>query len=351
MLADTLALPLDRARALLFKNALEVRVLRDVLLTKRRRIPALLVLQASFALALSVLAPTLLLIAGPLLLGVPHLLSDVRYLVLRPSLSNAVRRALLGGCGALIALRIAHQLGFVQALGIEPLLGAGFVLAATLAARRGAARGRVLLALGAVLGLGVAAWLWPRTAQLALAHGHNLVALGLWAFGFARRRGAARAISAALIGVAALLLLTPVSWWGFQHGLVQAFGLHSFAAATTLAPFATSAPLALGVVSSFAFLQSMHYAVWLHAVPQEETRGEASLSFRMTLRALRGDLGKLGAALGLGLAVLLPLSALASSATASKDFYLSLSAFHAYLELAAAVVFFVRAETPSTRAG
>src|SRR5690349_10174573 len=110
MLADTLALPLDRARALLFKSALEVRVLRDVLLTKRRRIPALLALHASVALALSVLAPTLLLIAGPLLLGVPHLLSDVRYLVLRPALSSGIKRVLLGGSLALIAVRLASVL-------------------------------------------------------------------------------------------------------------------------------------------------------------------------------------------------------------------------------------------------
>src|SRR6478735_2828061 len=107
MLADTLALPLDRARALFFKSALEVQVLRDVLLTKRRRIPALLALHASIALVLSVLAPTLLLIAGPLLLGVPHLLSDVRYLVLRPALSRTVKRVLLGGCVALISVRVA----------------------------------------------------------------------------------------------------------------------------------------------------------------------------------------------------------------------------------------------------
>src|SRR5215468_4659395 len=102
MLADTLALPLDRARALLFKSALDVRVLRDVLLTKRRRIPALLALHASAALLLAVLAPTLLLIVGPLLFGVPHLLSDLRYLVLRPALPTPARRVLLGGSLGLI---------------------------------------------------------------------------------------------------------------------------------------------------------------------------------------------------------------------------------------------------------
>src|SRR5262245_41513311 len=38
------------------------------------------------ALALAVTSPVLLLVASPILFGVPHLLADVRYLVVRPGL-------------------------------------------------------------------------------------------------------------------------------------------------------------------------------------------------------------------------------------------------------------------------
>src|SRR6188472_4040084 len=103
---DSLLSPLDRARTALFVRATRVPLLRPVLLEKRRRVPALLLLHASAALVLSVLSPTLLLIAGPLLLGVPHLLADLRYLVLRPALSRALRRLLLGGCAALFLARL-----------------------------------------------------------------------------------------------------------------------------------------------------------------------------------------------------------------------------------------------------
>jgi hypothetical protein len=84
--------PLDRARTALFVRALAIAPLRSVLIEKRRRVSALLLIHAGAAFALSVLAPTLLLVLGPLLLGVPHLLADLRYLVLRPRL-RAVARA------------------------------------------------------------------------------------------------------------------------------------------------------------------------------------------------------------------------------------------------------------------
>jgi hypothetical protein len=121
----------------------------------------------------------------------------------------------------------------------------------------------------------------------------------------------------------------------------QSFGLHTLVAADALAPFASSAPLAIGIVASFAFLQSVHYGVWLHAIPQEATRGEGTLSFRMTYRALVQELGRVGLAaivlISAGVTlrgVFAPLS--------TQSAYLSLSVFHGYLELAAVALFWLR---------
>ena len=88
---DSLLSPLDRARTALFVSAARVAMLRSLLLEKQRRVPALLLAHASVALLLAVAAPTLLLIAGPMVLGVPHVLSDVRYLVLRPASSRSLQ--------------------------------------------------------------------------------------------------------------------------------------------------------------------------------------------------------------------------------------------------------------------
>lgn len=348
MFTDALVLPLDRARATLFAGALKIGVLRGLLVEKRRRIPLLLGVHAVAALLLAVLAPTLLLMAGPLVLGVPHLVSDVRYLILRPASSVKLRALLLTGSALLLLLRVAQNLGLARVDTAELWTAASMILTASwlVASRR--TLWRFGLVLAALLLLGGAAWFWPRTSRVVLAHAHNLVALGLWVFGFARLRRAAGLLALGFVGVGGLLLATPLAWFGFELGLRECLGLNAFEAAAALAPGVASTTLALGLVASFAFLQSLHYAVWLHAVPQEETRGNATLSFRMSARQLRRELGAggLGAAAALTLAV--PLLAFFGSAVGTKDLYLSLSSFHAYLELAACALFFVSRVRPAT---
>ncbi len=317
-------------------------MLRSLLLEKQQRVPALLLAHAGVALLLAVIAPTLLLIVGPLVLGVPHVLSDLRYLVLRPALSRGLRWLLLGGCGALFAVRLLELLGLRGLarleLGTAGLLALGVVVL-------GAPRLKSARTLGALLliaSLSGAALLWPRGARLCLSHAHNVVALALWALVFCRSRRRALLVSVSILGAALLLLSTPLAWWGFRHGLPAAFGLHAFAAVAALAPGIANTTLALGVVSSFAFLQSVHYAVWLHAVPQEATRGDATLTFRMSLRSLVADFGKPVLLLVSLLVVAVPLAGLLAPLRV-QGAYLSLSAFHAYLELAALALVWVRA--------
>jgi hypothetical protein len=329
---ESLLLPLDRARTFLFVRALRVAPLRPVLQKKRLRVPLLIFLHAGVALVLSVFAPTLLLVAGPLLLGVPHVLADLRYLVLRPARSPALRRLLLAGSALLFLSRLLEVGGKSSMAQLEFAVAALVMMGATVL---GAARlhsARTLSAIALTLLLSAAALAWPREAQLVLSHGHHLVALALWALLFRRARWRAIGVALGVLGVAALLLTTPLAWWGFVHGLEAAFGLHAFAAADTLAPGVGETKLALGIVSSFAFLQSVHYAVWLHAIPQEATPGEGTLTFRMSFRALVADLGWPALALSTLVVLAVPVAGLIAPLRVQTT-YLSLSAFHAFLEL------------------
>jgi hypothetical protein len=317
-----------------FVRALEIAPLRSVLLEKRKRIPAMLALHAMVALVLAVLAPTLLLVVGPLLLGVPHLLADLRYLVLRPRLAKWARAWLGGGAMLMLLLRMTSLAGFADWLRYEPLLAAAWVAGGAMlgAPRRRDARLLVIVALG--VSLAVLAWIAPGTVRLVMAHAHNPIALVIWALLFCPARGKALAVASAIAVATLLLVASPLAWLGFKYGVPQSFGLHAFAAADQLAPFARNAPLALGVVASFAFLQSLHYAVWLHAIPQEATRGEGTLSFRMSYRGLHDELGTWGLALAALLVVAVPLCG-ALSPLRTQAVYLSLATFHAYLELGA----------------
>ncbi len=344
-LAETLILPLDRARAAIFARASRVRVLRPLVLKKDRRVPALLLGHALLALVLALFAPTFLLVVGPLTLGVPHLVSDVRQLVLRPQLPKLARPLLLYGSLGLLAVRVLEEAGVPGMARTELALAGALVLGAIALAGAGAQAWRALAAAVVTLGLVTCALLWPQKSRVLLGHGHNLFALGLWAALYARRTQSTWLVVGVVTGLAVLLVGSPLAWVCFQHGVESTFGLHGLAAADTLAPGVQSAPLALGIVASFAFLQAVHYAVWLHAIPQQATRGDATLSFRMSFRALLRDLGRYGLA-GVVAATLLVALAGALTPLWTKSLYLSLSSFHGYLELAAAGLFFVRGSGP-----
>lgn len=344
-LAEFIFLPLDRARTALFVQASRVRLLRPFVLKKERRVPALLLGHALVALLLALVAPSLLLVAGPLLLGVPHLVSDVRQLVLRPALPPLTRPLFLGGSVLLLGARILEELRVPGMTRTELALAGALALGGIFVARRGARPARTFAATLVVLALATAALVWPHRSRLLLGHAHNVAALLLWAALYARHMRAAPWVVGAVLSVAGLLVLSPLAWWGFQHGQQSAFGLHSLAAADTLAPGVRDAQLALGIVASFAFLQSVHYAVWLHAIPQGASRGDGTLSFRMSWRALQRDFGPGALVAVAGLALLVPLAGLIDP-VGIKSLYLSLSSFHGYLELAAAALFFVRGKGP-----
>lgn len=332
-------------RTAVYVRASRVSLLRPLLLKKDRRVPALLTAHALLALLLALLAPTFLLVAGPLLLGVPHLVSDLRQLVLRPTLPRLARPLFLGGSAALLGARALNDSGLWRASHLEPALASALLLGAIALALPGARAARVVIATLVALPLVGCALLWPRESQLLLGHAHNVVALLLWAALYARGTRAAVAVVLAIVALGAILALSPLAWFGFQHGAESCFGLHSLAAADTLAPGVTSTSLALGIVVSFAFLQSVHYAVWLYAIPQAATRGDASLTFGMSFRALRADLGTVGLVVCVGLALLVPCAGLVAPLF-TKSLYLSLASFHGYLELAAAALFFVRGRGP-----
>jgi hypothetical protein len=106
---------------------------------------------------------------------------------------------------------------------------------------------------------------------------------------------------------------------------------------------------ALGLGLSFVLLQSVHYAVWLSYVPQDDLRGQGLQSFRMSWRALRRDL-PLPLLVLTAVVAAAVLGASLVSAHRTRQLYMSLASFHGYLELAAASFLYVRGwEDPRCR--
>ena len=281
-LAERALRPLDEVRRFALRAlAADWPPVRALAARRSVRVPALLVVHALGALALSVLAPSFLLAVGPLAFGVPHLAADVRHLLVRRAWSRWWLWASAAFALSLIALRALAEAGVGRVpLPFEHALAAAWVLlgAAGGAAARGDRPDRttgarawaVLAGAGALAAFAVGA---PRTFRMALLHGHNLVAIGIWLVVFRRQwRLTWLPVAIVLAGAAALASGVAVAIT-VRHGVLQVFGLHLCAAADWLAPGLPDGP-ALAITTSFAFLQSIHYAIWLIAIPAADRPGD-----------------------------------------------------------------------------
>jgi hypothetical protein len=121
------------------------------------------------AFAVTGLVPLWSLALGPVVLGVPHLVSDVRYLVVRPGLH---RRALL-------VVSLGAPL-MATSLGAPPVVGALAMFPAVLVTSSLRGTWKLAVALVGCAALSWLAWARPYEFQLGFVHGHNLVAVALW---------------------------------------------------------------------------------------------------------------------------------------------------------------------------
>jgi len=324
---EALLAPADALRARLYRLAAPWA--GPLFADRERRVAWLGVTGVAFSFLLTLAVPLWSLALGPVLLGVPHLVSDLRYLVVRPGLYRRSGLAVLGGVPLL-----------ATCLGAGPAVGLLAMVPATLGARGPRWRKGLVLsgwAVLTVLALGL-----PRGFQLTLLHGHNVLAVALWWWAWRSRHSRAWGVPLlAAAGTVALLL-------GVAEPVLTALGAWTAPATGTsfgefveqLSPLEGHPVLALRLVLVFAFLQSVHYGVWLRLVPEEARPRLAPRPWRATWRALVEDFG---APLLVGF-LLLALGVMAAGLVdlpRARLGYLQLAVFHGYLELAVAALWLV----------
>jgi hypothetical protein len=326
---EAIVSPLDVGRSALLRRF--GAALRPLIADRGARTTVIFASIVTIALLATITAPIALLALGPIVLGVPHLLADVRYLVVRPGLHR--ERAVWLVALPLVAVCLTSDLRVGL---LAP------VVAALVA--RGAFVRRALVLVLAVTAL-VLAHRVGRMADLVFVHAHNFLAVALW-WGYRPRR--ARELGPPLLFVAVSVALL----CGVAEPVLRATnGLTSrlpFDLGATIDALATDAPPALGLrlVLLYAFAQSVHYGVWLRLVPEDDRPRRAPRSFRASVRASREDLGgpvlaiTAFAALGLALWAVFDLSG-------ARIGYLRAAQFHGHLELAAVAVLFVRGRRPA----
>jgi hypothetical protein len=300
---------------------------------RSRRVAWMGVVSVTTSFVLTLVAPLWLLALGPILLGVPHLVADARYLVVQPGLH---RRGALAWLAALPLVATGFGApAFVSLLSIVPA-----VLMAN------GTRARKSLALVAWAALSAVALRWEFPFLLGFLHLHNVVALGWWWAMRPRTKLAALVPLAVLAGTAAIFL-------GVGEPVISALG--GWEAPLTGASFneyiESNAPelgatMAIRLVLSFAFLQSVHYAMWLRLVPEDARTRTAPRPFEASWQALKQDFGVPALLAFAGLALFIAAWGALDLAQARWG-YLRLAGFHGYLELAAAAFFFVERKRPA----
>lgn len=316
--------PLDRARLELLRCSGWIG--RYFVGHREARVLAGGLLVIGTALGFTLAAPFWLLALGPILWGIPHVLSDFRYLVLRPGLHRRIRLCL----GAGLPLAFAG-------IGWHPVeCGLVAAMMAALLAEGAFWKKAVVLAAGGLL-----FWLSVRVGSLSLlvfAHAHNFIALALWwvwrpshgllRFGVPVAFGAAGA--AIWLGWIAPSS-TSVAW--APQGMAAGYHLGQ------LAP-GLAESWALRLVLLFAFAQAVHYGIWLRLIPEDDRPQPSPRTYAASFRALERDFGPL-----LLWGSLLLMTGLAAWAVfdlvEARAGYLRMALFHGYLELAAAALLFV----------
>lgn len=314
--------PVDRLRSWLYQ-VVAPRA-RSLVVARDRRVAVVGSCLVVTALLSTSAWPMAFLALGPLVWGVPHIVSDLRYLVARPGFHRRpwVLAAIVAGI--LASVRFGVRGGIAGA-------------AAAILCARAPVRRRALGVLCAGALFAVAQWAGP-LGDLVFAHAHNAVGLGLW-WAWRRRESRLHWVPIVLFAAGCALILT-----GALAPLAQATGgfvapwtgLAVWSLAGGLSPVPWG-PVAMRVLVLYAFAQSVHYVVWLRLVPEDDRPSPSPRSFVQSYRALRADVGPLVLWMALLTAAVLAGWAVVSVARA-RDGYLRMAFFHGYLELSAAAL-------------
>jgi hypothetical protein len=276
--------------------------------------------------AATLVAPALLLVWMPIVLGVPHVASDIRFLVL-PLPRKQVALA-VGACVTLVVLKAASLVTGISFLRTEMIVVASWLLgmlALEATGRRSHALARHVAARSNAQP-SVVAWIATAVAAMAIivlpiqfafiaAIAHNFVAIVAWVVVKQPARRHALAVIAAIAAAVVVLVLAGPAVSAFTGGASSPWLTVDKAAGVMFGGLPLEAARAL--IIAFAFLQAVHYAIWLEWIPRGAEVGR--MPTKPWLLVTASTIAVIAAAL--------------VDAKWARTTYLALATFHIYLEV------------------
>lgn len=295
---------------------------------------------AVIALAISASAPMAALVIGVILFGVLHNVLELRYVVGR--FSGLLGRRFLELFGLLVSGIVVCRLlaGVIGRPAETAEIVLGFVVLG-LGVRHGLDGRRRVVAWGVLVPAAVAALLRPDLYVWVLAVLHlvaTVVFLWEWSSRLTVGRGLFRSVQLAWALAVPVVLLTGVADRWLRSGaeaVRNLVGEGESVLAAAAPPGQSDSALGLRFLVVVAFLQTMHYVVWVAFMPRMAP--EVSAAFEARLPWLTGP--RVWAAGFLGGAVFAVLFVFDFAHT--DTLYRALSSYHEYLELPILLVLLV----------
>lgn len=337
----------DTFRSFLLKKTLKVSLFRQIYTTRSYRLMFFFMLSLVFNFTLALKFPLWVLLIGPIVLGIPHLVSSIRYI---PQLTvmNRFSIPVVGSFFVLVAIArlwMGTYGGVLLEGGPNTIeLIAGLFLVGMIGFFYKQSKVRIMGSLFLLGSLLLASFSYPLETLGFLVLAHNFVAFFFWISRADNKADRVTAVSALLIfsGVTALILSGAFDTFMSERIFEIFNGFNDANIGAQIFPHADMTVWSRAV-SAYALGQGIHYFVWLKAIPEQELPYQHTTNFSYSFKLLKSDMGNRIVYFSGLILIGLVAYALLQNLIEARFIYLSLAAFHGYFEIMALP--FVKAKT------
>ena len=377
---------IDKFRALALKATLRIQFLRSTFSHRPERIFFLYLLAVLFYLPVSLFFPVWVLAIGPILWGIPHIFASFRLIHFamhpaptptdqaganwtgtNPTSSYAERESsarlnsrsfrFISIIWLLVTLyRVGDEYHYFQyeifkEISYLPEIISMFATFLGLSFIYKFQFQKIMKASLVFAPVAALSWLFPAWTVGALLILHNWVAFYFWYSATQTRadRKVALVSVAIFFGIHALVwagAFDPLYHFVSPTGELAWAGLDYQTLGAGIAPWTENSIFWFHSVVLYAFGQSLHYFVWLKAIPEQHVRSQNPRSFRQSWSFLKSELGpKTGQILLLGV-LLISFVWVFLSYPQARVMYFAVAAYHGYMEISALGLSLVRSKNP-----
>ena len=349
---------LDLLRSKILKLSLKVGGLQYLFFNRAGRVFVLFLSAILFYLATSLFFPLWVLLIGPIIWGVPHLIASLRYstqtLNLKSIQKVSVQKIHLVLWTLVFLYRFFNDvIGYPLFLSQFPLLFEALALTLAAAVQIYLVKKNISLReffemefLKSLFSISFSAfvvamiYLYPIQTSLTALIGHNYLPLFFWYKSCSTKEDLkVFALSAGIFILASIAIYS--GWFvGIYHWLAPQghIGFLNWDYSEIISPYVSEEldyQFWYRIVSLYAFSQALHYFMWLKAIPENYQKHSHPPSFRSSISMLQNEFGS-GAISVLLLFCLIGISLWALlEFQSARLFYFSLASYNGFMELSA----------------